>query len=134
MTKIWRQLIVVAVFIVVAAPRVWTQDAAQLVGDWRGESICLARRNVCHDEQVIYHFALKPDTSDVLTLTADKIVDGKPETMGVLDFKYDRDKRTLTSEQRYGVWKFTVAGNKIEGSLILPDNTLMRRVSVQKDK
>ena len=69
----------------------------------------------------------------------DKIVNDKPETMGVLDFVYDAQKQTLSSEftrnNRHGIWEFSVKGDTIEGTLTtLPDKSLVRRVKVRKEK
>ena len=66
-------------------------------------------------------------------------MDGKPEPMGVLDFKYDAEKGTLTSEftrgNTRGVWELTVKGDTMEGTLtILPDKTIGRHVKVKKEK
>ena len=115
-------------------------DISKLVGDWSGESVCVDKEKfpACHDERVIYRLAVS-SKPDVITVTADKIVNGKPETMGVLDFIYDAQKQTLVSEftrnNRRGVWEFSVKGNTIEGTLTtLPDKSLVRRVKVQKDK
>jgi hypothetical protein len=75
----------------------------------------------------------------MLTVTMDKIVSGKPETMGVLDFVSDAQKQTLSSEftrnSRHGIWEFAVKGDLMEGSLTtLPDKTIVRRIKVKKDK
>ena len=110
-----------------------------LVGDWTGESICVGNRPACHDEKVVYHISKTADKPDTVTLSADKIVDGKPELMGVLDFKYDAGKGTLTGEftrgTTHGVWEYNVKGNEMEGTLsILPDKTIGRRVKVKKEK
>jgi hypothetical protein len=109
-----------------------------LVGNWIGESICVGNRPACHDEQVIYRITKAPDTAGKVTITAHKIVNGKPELMGVLDFKYDSEKQTLvcdfTPGNTSGLWELTVNGNTMEGTLtVLPDKTLVRRVKVKKD-
>ena len=111
----------------------------KLIGDWTGESICQGYRPACHDEKVVYHISKTPDKPDTVTLAADKIVDGKPEQMGVLEFKYDSEKGTLTSDftrgNTHGLWELTVKGDTMEGTLIiLPDKTIGRRVKVKKEK
>src|SRR4051812_43802791 len=111
----------------------------KLIGDWTGDSLCQGYRPACHDEKVVYHIIKTPDKPDTVTLSADKIVDGKPELMGVFDFKYDAEKETLTSEftrgNTHGVWELTVKGDEMEGTLIiLPDKTIGRRVKVKKVK
>ena len=69
----------------------------------------------------------------------DKIVNGKPETMGVFDFVYDAEKQTLSSEftrnDRHGIWEFALTGDLMDGTLdTLPDKTIVRRIKVKKDK
>src|SRR2546430_15111258 len=46
------------------------QQASSLLGDWTGESICVGEVGACHDEQVIYHFAISKADSQKFTLSA----------------------------------------------------------------
>lgn len=115
-------------------------EISKLVGNLSGESVCVDKEKfpACHDEQVIYRVAAS-SKPDVLTVTMDKLVNDKPETMGVLDFVYDAERQTLSSEftrnNRHGIWEFIVKGDTIEGTLTtLPDKSLVRRVRVRKDK
>lgn len=114
---------------------------SKLIGNWSGESICVDKERfpACHDEQVVYRIAKSADKTETVTITIDKIVKGSPETMGVLDFKYDAKEQTLVNEftmnGRRGMWAFTVKDDVIEGSLvILPDKVTARRVKVKKDR
>ena len=56
-----------------------------VAGDWTGTSLCtnLDLLPGCHDETVLYHFT--PRGENKVHLVADKIVDGKPESMGEFD-------------------------------------------------
>jgi hypothetical protein len=113
-------------------------DRALLVGNWLGESLCAGDHPACHDEKVVYRIALSPGDGDTVIITMDKIVAGKPDTMAVLNFKYDREQGTLVNEftrrTTHGRWEFTVQGNKITGTLlILPEKTVARRVQVTKE-
>ena len=115
-----------------------TDDGSSLIGNWTGESICVGNRPACHDEQVIYRIAKAPDSSGKVTIVADKIVNGKPELMGVLDFQYDSEKKTLvcdfTRGNTHGLWELTVTGNTMAGTLaVLPEKTLVRRVNAKKE-
>jgi hypothetical protein len=70
-------------------------------------------------------------------LAADKIINGKPEEMGVLECKYDASKSTLTCEftvnSTHGVFEFTIKGDEMEGTLkLLPAGTLGRNIKVKK--
>ena len=111
-------------------------DLSKLVSDWTGESICVGNNPSCHDEKVIYHVSIAGEP-DKIKIAADKIVDGKPEPMGVIDLKYDASKQILTGETqtaRYHLWwEFTIKGDIMEGTLsLLPDKTIARRIKVQK--
>jgi hypothetical protein len=117
----------------------YIDDGSKLIGNWTGESICVGDNPACHDEKVVYRISKSPTESGQLVITMDKIVDGKPETMGVLNFKYDSEKGTLVGEFKnaryHGLWEFTVKGNMMEGTLsLLPARTIGRRVKVKKDE
>jgi hypothetical protein len=142
-----KQLIVAAVALIAiftlssaaASLKTQTGDVSKLLGDWEGESICTGNNPACHDEHVVYHISKSPDGPDKVILAADKIIDGKPDPMYVLDFKYDAEKGTLTGEfsnSRYhGVWEYAVKGNTMEGTLtLLPGKTIGRRIKVTKVK
>lgn len=122
-----------------SAISVLADDGAKLVGNWVGESICAPGFPACHDEEVIYRIPKPPDQTGKVTITADKIVDGKPETMGVLDFQYDREKSTLTCEftrgNTHGIWEFAIKGNTMEGTLtVLPAKKVARNVKLKKEE
>src|SRR6266545_2599885 len=111
-----------------------------LTGDWAGDSICVGNNPSCHDEKVVYHISIIPMTDpEQVKIAAAKIIDGKPEPMGVIDLKYDSVKKTLTGElqnSRFGgLWQFTVDGNIIQGVLIiLPGRYVARKIRVQKNE
>ena len=112
---------------------------SHLIGNWSGESICVNKDKfpACHDEQVVYRIVKSSGKSNTLTVTMDKIVSGKPETMGVFDFLYDAEKQTLSSEftrnNRPGIWEFALKGDLMDGTLAtLPDKTIVRRIKVKK--
>lgn len=116
-------------------------DISKLVGNWSGESICVNKEKFpsCHDEQVIYRIVLAPGKPDTVTITADKLVNGQPETMGVIDFIYDAQKQMLTGDFKNSrvhlVIELTVKGEQIEGILAtLPERTLTRRINLKKDE
>ena len=100
-------------------------DISKLVGNWSGESLCVNKEKfpACNDEQVIYRVGMAPGKSDTVTITADKLVNGKPETMGTSDFVYDAQKQTLVSEIKGPRWhlivELAVKGDLLEGTLTL---------------
>src|SRR5438105_968616 len=114
-------------------------QTTSLTGDWTGESICFGNNPSCHDEKVVYHISIDPSDSTKVKIAADKIVDGKPDPMGVIDLKYDAAGQTLTGElqnsRNHGVWEFSIKGNIIQGGLyILPDRATGRKIRVQKNE
>jgi len=58
------------------------QSAESLLGDWTGESKCVGGNPYCHDEIVVYHLTRSRKDSAKINLSADKIVNEKPEFMG----------------------------------------------------
>ena len=124
-------LILVTVY--APAPGSATQDESKLLGDWRGDSTCVATGTACRDEEVVYHIAKIPGKPGYVSVNGDKIVNGAAINMGTLEFSYDPDKQTLACEYAQGVWRFTVDGNKMEGTLTRPDKTILRRVTLKKE-
>jgi len=105
----------------------------------RGESICVGEVGACHDEQVIYHFAVSKADSQKFTLSADKIVNGKPEPMGDTDFAYDAANHILTGEfqnpRTHLLIQLTVKGNMMWGTLMsLPERRVGRQIRVTKSE
>jgi len=117
--------------IIVLGRSAYAQDESHLTGDWKGESICQVKNSPCHDESVIYHIT-KGNDSHKFVVNADKIIDGKPENMGALDFIYEKENKALVCTSKNGTFKFIVTGNKMEGTLINPDKILFRRISLVK--
>ncbi len=115
-------------------------EVSKLLGNWSGESVCVNREKfpACKDEQVVYRVAPTPGKAHTVTVTMDKLVNGKPETMAVQDFAYDAQKHLLTSEFKNSrvhlVAELNVAGGLIEGAVYtLPDRTPVRRIKLKKD-
>lgn len=103
-----------------------------LTGDWSGDSVCVANRETCHDEKALYHLT-GPNEENIVTVIGTKVVDGHEIVMGPpSDFRYDPEKKTLTFESRYGVFRFTVSGTSMDGTLTLPSGVLLRRITLKK--
>lgn len=107
-------------------------DDSSLVGDWRGESVCVVRDSACRDEDSLYHVTRLAGKPGWFSMKLDKIVDGKPVTMGTTECRDDSAKRTLTCEFPRGVFRFTIQANKMAGTMNLTDGTLWRKISLSK--
>src|ERR1051326_301967 len=103
-------------------------NPSDVTGTWEGESICTVRPSACHDEHVIYE--IKAGSEKKFTMSADKVVNGERQNMGVLDCSYDG--KTLSCPFAKGVWAFAVNGTKMTGTLKLTDGALFRKVDVTK--
>ena len=113
------------------AQQVPAEDSS-LVGDWRGESICVVRESACHDEGSLYHVTRLAGKPGWFSMKLDKIVDGKPVTMGTTECRYDSAKRALTCEFPRGVFRFSIQANKMTGTMNLTDGTLWRKIALSK--
>ena len=114
-----------------AAPQA-PDDSFSIVGDWRGDSICVVRESACHDEDSLYHVSKLQDKSGWFSMKLDKIVNGKPVTMGTMDCSYDAANHSLTCEFPRGVMRFVITGGKMVGTMSLPDGTLWRKLNLKK--
>lgn len=114
-----------------------TADRAMVLGTWAGRSTCVGNRPACKNEEVVYRFVEVDSQPGLVTLLADKIIDGRRVPMYKLEFHCVEADHSLTCEfrrgQTHGVWAYTVSGDTMTGTLvILPDKTLGRRVSVHR--
>lgn len=109
-----------------------------LAGTWEGTSTCLVNRGVCRDEHVVYHVApaaAAPDNAQ-LTITMDRVVNGREEEMAVVRCGTTEDGMALTCPMpprfRPGTWSFTVHEDALAGILTAPDGTHIRRISARR--
>ena len=106
-------------------------DEQALFGDWKGQSIVVAKNSVAKDEQVVWHISPTKDAAKV-RVKGDKIVNGRTITMGVGDWDYDKSNKTIRWKIPQGMWKVALDGNHLKGTLTLKDKTVFRRVSLEK--
>ena len=106
---------------------------SQIPGTWRGNSVCMVENSPCRDESNVYHFTEIPAKPGSFSVTASKIVDGKEIVMGTSESKYDSQKHVLEGESPGGIFRFTVDGNKMEGTLTTKDNVVYRRIHLKKE-
>jgi hypothetical protein len=109
-------------------------DASALEGTWRGESLCASEVSSCHDERVIYYVKHVPNKPDFVAVQADKIVNGKPVTMGTGEWHYDRAGSTLEWRMPQQVWLLRITGSRMEGTLKRTDGTILRNMTLEKDR
>jgi hypothetical protein len=115
-------------------------DPAELIGTWRGTSTCTDRvaAPACQDEVVVYEFAAGPKPG-TLRWAADKVVDGKRQSMGdALELTFDAKegcwKAEFSSPRLRSVWRLKVAGRRLSGSArLLPSNATVRRIEAQME-
>lgn len=109
-------------------------ETSALVGTWRGDSVCATEASACHNERVVYYIKDVPNSPNLVFIQADKIVDGKPITMGTGQWQYDRVRSTLEWRMPKQVWLLKVTGSRMEGTLKLTDGTVLRNVILEKDQ
>jgi len=107
-------------------------EISALVGDWSGTSLCQVKPSACHDENVVYHLSNPHD--DKITIQADKIVDGKPISMGTEEWTYQKSARLLTFDIPRGTWKLVVSGDAMDGTLTETDGTVFRKVHLSRSR
>ena len=59
-------------------------DDSSPLGDWSGESVFVVRDSASRDEDSLYHVAKLAGKPGWSSMKLDKIVDGKPVTMGAV--------------------------------------------------
>ena len=113
---------------------------APLRGVWRGTSTCLqpAAGPACHDEVVVYRVTAPDGVPEHAHLAASKIIGGKEQPMGELDFVWDPASGSWLSEfttpRFHGVWRFRVEGSRLTGELLLlPERPRGREVSARAE-
>ena len=104
-----------------------------LVGDWRGDSICVVRPSGCVDEEALYHVK-KLGQPNHYSMQADKIVNGDPINMGSTDCVFAPEKKMLTCELPKGAIHLALRSTHLDGSMNLADGTLWRNISLSKDQ
>lgn len=113
----------------------------KIAGTWRGSSVCVDRQAApaCNDEQVVYEIGASPGKPNTVTVKADKVVNGKRESMGDLDFTHDAKSGSWTTEfensRIHARWRLTVDGETMKGTMVLlPSGAAVRRMDLKKEK
>ena len=109
---------------------------AAILGRWQGESICTKApgNGACHDEHVRYDFVAKD--KDTVTNHAYKLVDGKYESMGDLDFTFNAAKQEWSSKFHTGrgdaIWSYKIDDDRMKAVLVVAPDTLVRNVTARR--
>lgn len=126
-------ILLIAVLCVTPVPGCEAQIAGlQITGTWRGHSECAVKNGPCQDETNVYRFSETPARPGWFSGTGSKVLNGKEISMGTLNWQYDAKRRILESKNPTGTFRLVVDGDKIEGTLLLPDATVYRRIHLTK--
>ncbi len=113
----------------------------EVVGTWSGTSLCVDRQAApgCNDEQVVYEIKASSGKPDTVSADADRVVDGKRVSMGVLEFTHDAKSGSWTSEYEtprfHALCRLTVNGAVLTGTLtVLPSKAVVRKIDLRRDK
>lgn len=106
-------------------PMMWQQDTSPL-GGWVGESHCVGAHPACHDEHVLY----RVDSAGPhrFTLDGSRVTGRDTVNMGALSCTGTGTAPAMVCPMPSGAWHFAVVHGHLEGTLILNDSTVMRRV------
>ena len=95
--------------------------------------MCQVKNSSCHDEAVVYHIS-KNSGSNLYLVDAGKIIDGKENDMGTLNFSFDPKQMILflVDSVQQVKWEFKVIGKEMHGTLI-SKGKLYRIVELKKE-
>jgi hypothetical protein len=108
--------------------------AQTLVGTWKGTSLCQIKNSSCHDEIVVYHIS-KDKSAHSYQVNAGKIIDGKENSMGILNFSFDPQKKILflVDSVKDIRWEFTISDKEMHGTLVSKGN-LFRIINLKREE
>jgi len=104
-----------------------------ITGTWKGTSICQVKSSPCHDEIAVYHIS-KTGKPNEYQFVMNKLVNGKEEDMGIINYSYDSTLHEFTGKSSpIAIWKFEVKvkAAKMEGTLVY-NNVLYRIIHLEK--
>jgi hypothetical protein len=116
-----------------------SHPSSELVGHWRGESVCVkATWNAACNDEIVFYDAVAAEKSDRVLLHAYKIVNGENQPMGDLEFAYDAGLKAWAadfSNARVRIrFIFDVHGSSLEGRLLdLKNDRVARHIRVSRE-
>jgi hypothetical protein len=103
------------------------------VGTWRGESKCLVTPSACRDEDSVYRIAAVSQSQTKLTLTANKIVDGREINMGTSECSFVPDTHVLLCPLPNGnTIRFELTADSLHGTMTRSDGTKWRKIALRR--
>jgi hypothetical protein len=111
-----------------------------ITGRWEGTSICtkIEGNESCHDETVRYDIVPSQTTKGGVTMDAQKLVDGKYVSMGVMEYSWNAAAKRWESKfmmrrlNREILWAFELSGDRIIGTCILLPDTVARHAEARR--
>jgi hypothetical protein len=105
------------------------------VGTWRGDSKCLVTPSACRDEDSVYRIAAIAPSQTKLTLTANKIVDGREISMGTSECSFFPDTHALKCPLPNGSSiRFELKADSLNGTMTLSDGTEWRKITLRRTR
>ena len=118
-----------------SGPSLAGDEASRVEGVWRGSSECMVKNSPCQDETNVYRITATAGKPARFSVTASKVVDGKEIVMGPASlWYYDPVHQTLTYAVGNGHFRLKVDGDKMDGDLMLADNTVYRKIHLERVK
>ena len=111
-----------------------TDDESSIAGIWRGDSICVQKNTACHDEVAVYRVSVIPGKHELVYVSGRKVVDGKEVVMGSGEWRFDAGTHTLSTELPLGDIVLVVNGDKMQGTFTLRDKTVLRHITLKRDR
>jgi len=109
-------------------------DESSIVGIWRGDSICVQKNTACHDEVAVYRVSAIPGKRGHVYVSGGKVVDGKEVVMGSGEWRFDASTRTLSTRLPLGDIVLVVNEDKMQGTFTLHDKTVLRHITLKKER
>jgi hypothetical protein len=110
------------------------EDESSIARIWRGGSICVQKNTACHDEVAVYRVSVIPGKHGHVYVSSGKVVDGKEVVMGSGEWRFDASTRTLSTELPLGDIVLVVNGDKMQGTFTLRDKTVLRHITLKKER
>ena len=102
------------------------QQSTSPLGRWVGESHCVGPHPACHEEHVIYQ--VDSPGPHRFTLDGSRVAGRDTVDMGALSCAGTGGEPAIICHIPSGAWRFSVVQGHLEGSLVLNDSTIVRRV------